>query len=189
MPRLAPLTPPWSADTLAALARWMPPAAGVEPLALFRTLLRHPPLADAMLPLGRHQLSGRAALPRRVRELVILRTCARLGCEYEWGVHAAAFGAMVGLEPADVAATAAPGVAPSWTGTDALAIRLVDALVDGADVPDDLWSGLAAAFDEAQLLELLVLCGWYHVIAFVARGTRLALEPWAARFPDGGDGH
>jgi hypothetical protein len=39
------------------------------------------------------------------RELIIDRVCARCGCEYEWGVHAAAFGAAAGLSPEEVGAT------------------------------------------------------------------------------------
>jgi len=46
-----------------------------------------------------------------------------------------------------------------------------------------LWAELAAYFTPPQLLEILVLAGWYHVIAFVANGARVEGEPWARRFP------
>lgn len=44
--------------------------------------------------------------PPREREIVIDRTCARCGCEYEWGVHVAAFGSAVGLTPDQLEETA-----------------------------------------------------------------------------------
>jgi hypothetical protein len=65
---------------------------------------------------------------------------------------------------------------------DRLLIRLVDSLHDLADVGDDLWTLLAAEFEEAQLLDLLMLCGWYHAISFTARAARVPLEPDAPTF-------
>ncbi len=72
---------------------------------------------------------------------------------------------------------------PCWTEPkDRLLVQLVDALHDDADVDDELWRSLAGAFGEAQLLDLLMLCGWYHAISFTARVTRQPLEPGAPTF-------
>ena len=43
------------------------------------------------------------------------------------------------------------------------------------------WS---TAVGEEGALDLLLLCGWYHAISFVARVTRLPGEEGAARFAD-----
>jgi 4-carboxymuconolactone decarboxylase len=183
-PRLAPVEPPYPPEVADELARWMPPGAPLDPLLLFRTLVADLPLAQAMLPLGRFLLGRRCAVDRRLRELVIDRVCARMGCEYEWGVHVTAFAAAAGLGDAVVRATV-HGRAddPAFGPDDALVVALVDELRDAGRVSDALWRRLAARFTPAQCLELLVLAGWYHVIAFVANGARVALEPWAARFP------
>jgi alkylhydroperoxidase family enzyme len=183
-PRIAPVEPPYAADTAAELARWMPPGSSLDPLQLFRTLVRNLPLAETMLPLGRLLLSRRFSPGTRVRELVIDRVCARCDCEYEWGVHVAAFAAAAGLDERAIRASATGGPDdPAWSAEDALVIRLVDGLHDTGHVSDELWGLLAAHWTPEQLLELLVLVGWYHLIAFVANGARVALEPWAARFP------
>lgn len=185
LPRIAPVeasdTPP---DVAAELARWMPPGSPIEPLALFRTLVRHLPLAESMRPLGSFLLGRGRRLGKREREIVIDRVCARCGCAYEWGVHATVYGASVGLDDAQLRATAI-GTAddPAWSTTDALLVRLVDELHDTSRVSDHLWAALAAHWSEAELLELLVLAGWYHVIAYVANGVRVAPETWAAAFP------
>jgi len=34
----------------------------------------------------------------------------------------------------------------------------------------------------AQLLDLLLLCGWYHAISFTARAARVPLEDGAPTF-------
>ena len=35
---------------------------------------------------------------------------------------------------------------------------------------------------DAQLLDLLLLCGWYHAISFTARAARVPLEDGAPTF-------
>ena len=182
--RIAPVEPPFDPAVDAELRRWMPPNAPLDPLRLFRTLARHVPLAGAMHPLGSFFLSRRFALGKREREVVIDRVCARCGCEYEWGVHAAAFGAAAGLDETVLRATVHGTAAdPAWSETDRLLVRLVDELHDTARVSDELWQALAAEWPAETLLELLALVGWYHVIAFIANGARVQREPWALCFP------
>jgi len=182
--RVAPVEPPFERTVGEELKRWMPPNAPLEPLRLFRTLARNVPLAGAMHPLGSYFLSRRFALGKREREIVIERVTARCGCEYEWGVHATAFGAAAGLDETLLRATVHGAAAdPAWSETDRLLVRLVDELHDTARVSDELWGELAARWPAETLLELLALVGWYHVIAFVANGARVELEPWAERFP------
>ena len=41
---------------------------------------------------------------------------------------------------------------------------------------------MAAIFSDSNLLDLLLLCGWYHAISYVARSTRVPLEPGSPTF-------
>lgn len=182
-PRIAPLAPPYDPEVAAELDRWMPPG-GMDPLALFRTLGVNLPLAEVMRPLGAHLLSRRSGLDPLAREVVITRVCARHRCDYEWGVHVVAFGPAVGLSPEQVADTAAPDVDPAlWAERELALLALADELCGTGGVTDGTWARLAAHFDDAQLLTLLVLAGWYSVISFVANGARVPAEPWAATLP------
>lgn len=182
--RIAPLSPPYTSSVQRALEKWMPPGRGVNPLRLFRTLTRHEALAERMRGLGGFLL-GRGSLPVRTRELLILRTCARCGAEYEWGVHVAGFSAAAGLDEGVVRATTAPpGDDGAWErAPDALVMRLVDELHDTGRVADATWSALSRAYDENALLEMLAVVGYYHLISFVVNGARIEQEPWAATFP------
>jgi 4-carboxymuconolactone decarboxylase len=85
-PRIAPLEPPYEPAIETMLKSWMPPGSALEPLVLFRTLAVHDQLASRMRPLGAGIL-GHGRIQPREREIVILRTCARAGAEYEWGVR------------------------------------------------------------------------------------------------------
>ena len=74
---------------------------------------------------------------------------------------------------------------PCWTDErDRLLIEAADALHDDADIGDDLWHRLARVFSEEQLLDLLMLAGWYHAISFTANAARVAREEGAPRFAD-----
>jgi alkylhydroperoxidase family enzyme len=180
--RITPLEPPFETDIDSQLQRMMP--SGVPPIALFRTLVRNLPMTAAMTPWGSYELGRQLSLSMRDREIVIDRTCARCGCEYEWGVHVAFFAERAGLDVAQVRSLTHGSAADvCWAEEpDRLLIRAVDALHETADIPDDLWCDLAAVFSEQNLLDLLLLCGWYHAISFVARGTRVPLESDAPTF-------
>ncbi len=183
-PRIAAIEPPYPPEIEARLAAMMPP--GVPTIALFRTFVRNLPAATAMGQWGGYELSRNLSLTMRDREIVIDRTCARCGCEYEWGVHIAFFSERVGLTPAQVTSLTVGNTADvCWTDErDRLLIAAVDQLHDSSDVDDQLWGRLAERFETEQLLDLLLLCGWYHAISFTARATRVALEDFAPRFAD-----
>jgi 4-carboxymuconolactone decarboxylase len=182
-PRIAPLEAPYEPSVEAMLKKWMPPGSRIAPLALFRTLAIHDELISRMRPLGAGIL-GHGRVEPREREIVIHRTCARAGAEYEWGVHALAFGKPLGLSDEQIVATAAgPDDDPAWSERDALLVRLADELHDTCQVSDELWSSLAANYGDDQLLELVITAGWYRLLSYVINGAQIESEPWAARFP------
>ena len=155
----------------------------VDPLRLFRTLAVHEEIASRMRPLGAALLAHPVIDPRE-REIVIHRMTARRGAEYEWGVHAVAFGRRLGLTDAQLAATVHGDAGdPAWSERDALLVRLVDELNDTATVSDELWAALAEEWSPPQLVELLVLAGWYRLIAQFINAVGVRHEDWAERFP------
>jgi alkylhydroperoxidase family enzyme len=177
--RIAPLEAPYSPPIQDALDRVMP--AGVPPLALFRTLAVNERVFLRVMAGG---LLDRGSISLREREIVIDRTCARCGSEYEWGVHVAFFAERVGLTASQVAATRAPEAeAGAFPERERLLIRLVDALHNRARVDDTLWAALRAEWSEPQLIELIALAGFYHLISFVTNALRIPPEPYGARFP------
>lgn len=182
-PRIAPLDPPYDPATEQMLGKWMPPGSGLEPLKLFRTLAVHDSLFGRMRPLGAGIL-GHGLIEPRLRELMILRTCARCSAEYEWGVHVAFFAESVGLGSAEVTATAigAPDD-PVWSARERAVIQLADELHDASAASDATFAELERHFTAPQILELVIAGGWYHTISFVINTAGVELESWAARFP------
>jgi alkylhydroperoxidase family enzyme len=182
--RLAPLEPPYAPELGQMLARWMPPGSELEPLRLFRTLALHEELLVRMRPLGAGILGRRALVEPILREVMIHRTCALTGAEYEWGVHAVAFGRPLGLDSGQLTSTVHGSHADAcWSAEQALVMRLAEELHRTSAISDELWGALRERFSEAQVLELIVTAGWYHVIAYLCNGARVQGEEWAERFP------
>jgi alkylhydroperoxidase family enzyme len=153
---------------------------GAPPLALFRTVAASP---RAWAKFRGGSLLDRGPLSLRERELVIDRTCALAGCEYEWGVHIAAFAQPAGLTAEEVAATAGAGSqSPIWTGAERALLAATEALHARATLSEAEFAALRAHYDEAQVLEVLMLCGFYRMVSYVANGLDLPLEDGAARF-------
>jgi len=184
MARIDPLDAPYAADVAAQLESMMP--AGVPPIGLFRTFAKNLPMTVAMSGWGGYELGRRLSLTLREREIVIVRTCARCECEYEWGVHLMVFGGRAGLTGDEIASlTRGSADDPCWAGgRERALIRVADALHDAADIDDELWRDARDVLPEPHLLDLFLLCGWYHAISFAARASRVDLEPGAPRFAD-----
>jgi alkylhydroperoxidase family enzyme len=162
------------------LEKLMPP--GVEPLSLFRTLAVNPRVFRRFMAGG---LLDKGSLTLRDREIVIDRATGLCGAEYEWGVHMALFGERVGFGEAEARALVAPDGAEAacWSVHDRLLIRMVDQLHETATIDDVLWAELAEEFEAEQLIELLVLTGFYHMVSFTVNALNLAPEAYAQRFP------
>src|SRR3954466_13633367 len=177
--RIAPAEPPFTDEIQAWLDRTMPP--GVPPLTLFTTLARDPRLFRKFFSGG---LLDRGHLSLRQREIVIDRTTALCGSEYELGVHVAVFAAKAGLDDAQLASLAGGGPDdPCWTDDERVVIRLCDALHARCTIDDALWHQLERGFSHDAVLELLMLAGYYRTVSYLTNALRLPLEPDAARFP------
>ena len=178
--RLQPLDAPYEPEVARTLERLMG-GVGAEPLALFRTIAHNAALLDKLRTTGTYLLNFGTLEPLE-REIVILRTCARCACEYEWGVHVAIFADAVGLSADQVAATAT-GDVEAWAAGHRSLIELVDQLHDTGTIADDLWRRLEAVYRPDQLVELVTLVGQYHTVSFTANALGVHLEPFGARFP------
>lgn len=171
-PRIAPAGPPYDEATAAALESLGPP------IALFRVFARRPERARGIVGWGSYYLSRRSALTLRQRELVIDRTTARCGAGYEWAIHATWFAGKAGLGAAQLRSLAFGGASDEcWDDQDRAIIAAVDALHDRGDLADGEWDALVRAAGEDGAVDLLLVCGWYHAISYVARALRLPLEP------------
>jgi alkylhydroperoxidase family enzyme len=150
-------------------------------LMLFRVMAANP---RAWEKFRSSSLLDRGPLSLREREIVIDRTCALNACEYEWGVHVTTFAKAAGLNEAEIRATVREGAGAScWSAAEQALIAAVDALHARATLSDGEFSALSSHYDDAKIFEIILLCGFYRTVSYLANGLRLPLEEKAARFP------
>ncbi|SHL13820.1 Carboxymuconolactone decarboxylase family protein [Bradyrhizobium lablabi] len=178
MSRIAPLEPPYAPEIKEQFDRIM---RGAPPLVLFRVMASNP---RAWEKFRAGSLLDPGPLPLREREIVIDRTCALTGCEYEWGVHVAIFAAVAHLTDEQVRATVLDKPdAPCWSVAEQALVAAVDALHARATLSEAEFKVLSAHYDDAQIFEIILLCGLYRTVSYLANGLALPLEEKAARFP------
>jgi len=119
-------------------------------------------LANASLGAG---ILGHGRLAPRDREIVIARTCAQAGAEYEWACTCSPSPSRWAERRADRGDRRRRRDNAAWSSGESLLIELCDELHDTATVSDELWIKLAAIYAEDQLLELLVTAGWYRLLS------------------------
>ncbi|MDO8187812.1 carboxymuconolactone decarboxylase family protein [Conexibacter sp. JD483] len=176
-PRIAPVAAP-DAEQAAALAKALPRTDG-SPLNVFATLAHAPRLLRRVNALGGYfAVHGR--ISPRDRELVVLRVAGRTGSAYE-AAHHRAIGASAGLVPAEVEAALDGDSAHPWAPADAALLHATDELVLRRTVGDATWTRLRATRDEHELLELLVLAGFYALLAGVIDAAGIELDPLPPR--------
>ena len=178
MSRIAPLVPPYAPEIREQFDRIM---RGAPPLVLFRVMAGN---ARAWEKFRAGSLLDGGPLGLREREIVIDRTCALTRCEYEWGVHVTTFAAAAHLTEDQIRATVLEAAgAPCWSAAEQTLIAAVDALHARASLTDAEFAALSAHYEDAKILEIILLCGFYRMVSYLANGLDLPLEANAARFP------
>ena len=179
VPRIAPLRDDETDEQTGALLEEvrLPNAQAVN---IFATLVRHPGLYRRWMPFAGKLLAGK--LPARDRELLILRSAWRCASSYEWGQHVR-LATQAGISADEIDRVAAGPGAPEWDASDRALLTAVDELHDVATLSAGTWQRLQTILDDAQLLELLLLAGWYRSLSTVITAVELPLETWGAHFP------
>ena len=187
MSRIAPLAPPWSEEDATSINSWGHPDRTYEPLLLVRCLQRHPALASRLRKLG-ESLYVAALLPGRTRTIAILRSCALVGCEYEWGGQAAFWGPIAGVSDEECDALVTGGkdapADPRWSPAERTLIEAVDELERTGSWSDTTWEGLGRFLDDEQRIELLTAVGWYRTICTLCNALALPVEAWMRPWPE-----
>jgi AhpD family alkylhydroperoxidase len=148
---------------------------------IFLTMARNAGLFRKWLPFGGKLLMG-GKLPARERELVVLRTARRCGCEYEWGQHVS-MGRDAGLTDDEIrAAGRLDGPLDGWGDRERAVLAATDQLVADHRIAGATWDELAGHFGEEQLIELCLLAGHYAMLAGLLNSAEVEREAGVGGF-------
>jgi alkylhydroperoxidase family enzyme len=141
----------------------------------FATVGKHPELLAAFLDFGIRFL-GDTALPDRQRELAILRTGWLCGAPFEWGEHVLIARQDAKMSAEEIEWIVTGSDAPGWDELDRAVLKACEELHAEAMISDATWEVLARHLTDQQLIELPVLAGQYHKVAFVQNSLRFRLR-------------
>ncbi len=155
---------------------------GRPALNIFNTLANNRPLMKGFMGLGAHLLQDGLIEPRD-REIVILRVGWRAGAEYEFSQHVT-IGRDAGLSDDEISRLSDVS-SREWSVNDLALIDLADELCAHDVVSESTWHALAQRFSDAQMLELLILAGFYRMVSGMLNSVGVALEDGASGWPEG----
>ncbi len=178
-PRIPPLPEAEQDDQARELLTGLS-AQGAPAANIFSTLVRHPGLFRRWLPFGGKLLGG-GKLPARDRELLILRTGWLCRAEYEWAQHRE-ISRSLGISDEEIARAREGADAAGWDPFEATLVRAADELHADARISDPTWAALVERYDEQQLIEVPMLVGHYHMVAFTLNTLGVPLEDGLAGF-------
>lgn len=156
----------------------------LAPQNYLRVLAHHPRILGNVVALG-GTLMYKTALDERLRELAIFRTAARTRSTYEWAMHRALFGEKCAITDAERAALKSGAAdAPCWNERERLVIAATDELHDGSNVTDATWAAMRRLWPQDQLLEIVMVIGFYHLVAYFMNVSGAAPEAGAVHLAE-----
>ncbi|MEW6386447.1 MAG: carboxymuconolactone decarboxylase family protein [Thermodesulfobacteriota bacterium] len=133
---------------------------------MYRSLLNHPELTQHVSDLGTFLRFGAGVLPDAVRELTIIYLARRLGAAYEWVKHVPQ-AREAGVSEAVIEAVRQGQEPAGLSGVQQAALQVAQRVLDRKSIPAGLQDTLIAALGMKGVIELVVLCGFYEMIAGV----------------------
>ena len=143
----------------------------------FLALIHNPELAAHVQSLGEHLRYG-TGLPQQLVEILILQTARRWSCDYEWAAHSR-IAREAGLRDEVIDAIAARKRPERLEPDEALLFDFADETVWQGEPSDVSFDAAASRFGRATVLDLLAVCGYYTLLAFVLNAAKLPLPPGA----------
>lgn len=146
---------------------------------MYRSLLNHPELTRSVSDLGSFLRFGDGALPAALRELVILWLARRVGAAYEWVKHVPPARA-AGLSEGVIEALRKGQEPPGLDATQQSALLVAQCALELRSIAPDLQESVTARLGIKGIIELVVLVGFYRMIAGVIFAFDVPLPAEAA---------
>lgn len=148
---------------------------GKKKLGIFRMIANSDNAAPEVLDLGK-KLSVGTSLPHDIREVVILRVGYLSKAAYEIKQHTAV-ARRVGLSDEMITAIGEyPESNFAFSQEHLDYLKFTDAVVADTTPDDEIFNRVAARLDKSQLVELVLLIGFYMMVSRVMNTFQIDLE-------------
>jgi alkylhydroperoxidase family enzyme len=157
-------------------------AQGDRTIDVFKTCLRNLELCRNWMPFTQYVLGTTNSVPRRERELVILRTSWDCNADYDWAHHVPA-AQRAGLSDEEILRISKGPSAAGWSRSDALLLQATDELHRNQRITEATWSALAEHYNEQQMMDLVFAVGQYTMVSMFLNSAQVQLEPGLKGLP------
>jgi alkylhydroperoxidase family enzyme len=150
---------------------------------VFRGLLNSPTATAGFFGLA-STLLFHNKVADRTRELVILRVGWRTGSEYVFCQHVRA-SRELGMPDIEILGVRDPQRCQAYSETDVAVLRLADELHERAEVTRSTWAVLEKEFTSEELVELLLIGGFWRMAAGFLKSAKIQLDTGVPSWPEG----
>ena len=157
-------------------------AQGDRTIDVFKTCLRNLELCRNWMPFTQYVLGTTNTVPRRERELVILRTSWDCQADYDWAHHVPA-AQRAGLSDEEILRISKGPSAPGWSAFDATLLKATDELHANQRISDATWKALSERYNDQQIMDFVFTVGQYTMVSMFLNAAEVQLEPGLKGLP------
>jgi len=180
-PRISPLEGEWHKSIRTEQIGY-DQAGGGSSINIFKTIASHPKLMKNWSPFLSY-IGNRTRLPKRDREIVILRIGWLCQTEYIWGQHAIV-AKEVGLSDEEIKRITKGPDAEGWSEFESTLIQAVDELYLNTFIGDKTWKLLSEKYNDRKLMDFICTVGEYNHISMFLNTVGVQLEEDKMGFPE-----
>jgi alkylhydroperoxidase family enzyme len=155
-----------------------------QPVNLYKALANHPAFVGAWTEFAQ-SMRADTKTPRALRELMILRSGQVQESEYEWAQHLR-MARKAGVREAQIEQLAGWRTSGEFDAKERAALALLEGVTAGK-VDDPAWQAAAGVFSREEMVELVMVAGFYSMVARVLDALRVELDDdirdYAPRLP------
>jgi AhpD family alkylhydroperoxidase len=145
-----------------------------EPVNLYRALGNHPKLAAAWTEFA-NSIRHDSRTPRKLRELMILRTAQLARSHYEWAQHLK-MARKAGVSEQQIDELEAWRESRHFDARERAALALTEGVMAG-DVTDEIYRRAAEHFGPSEYVELCLTAAFYAMVSRMLDAMRVELDP------------
>jgi len=179
--RIAPLTVDEVSDRTKAVLETTKQVDATRVVNIFGTLAHHPHALQHGVALG-GAFMFRSKIGDRAREIVIIRVARNTKCAYEYAQHLKLAPAW-GLPEEQCVALLHTEIGDAFDDLEKAIVRAVDELCADDVVSDETWATLATQWDDQQLVEVVMLAGYYRMLAGLLNSAGVEIDDGLEGFP------
>ncbi|HLZ09805.1 MAG TPA: carboxymuconolactone decarboxylase family protein [Chloroflexota bacterium] len=146
-------------------------------LNLYRALANQPPALRAFMGMS-HYVRDNSSLDPALRELAILATGHSLNVPYE-KYHHLPLARRAGVSDAKLAALPEWRKSPEFSVTERAVLAYADGVARSRAVDEETFRALAENLSTAEIVDLSLTLGWYHLCAAILGPLRIEIEDQA----------